>query len=681
MPRSPFSCFHVGNAPRLGDGLLLARLGVTLQGLGFRRQRLVFLAGVFGAGIAASNGVAQTAPPPAPGPSPGPSADAKAKARAEIDAEVDDPSNTSGQQSKDTTDALVGLSPGDSTDPAGMPRSLPTAPQEQPATGVIPPGPAPVEPEGVSPPAPPSDAKLTLTLAVREALQRNLDLAAARAGQRAGAYDVSVAISSLLPQVSASSNFTWIDPDLIFFGQPSQAAYVTAVVKQTVFSEAVWANVAIQEDTQQGRVQQTAVAILNVVQQVANQYLSVLRSQTQVQIQSANMELTASHLRMARLRLHAGMAAPSEVYRWESSLAQDQKNLVLTQSQRTISAIDLNRLLNRQLDLPFVTREATVYDQRLIRGGSIIREYLDDPAKAQALADYAVRQSQLHSPDLKQLRAQLKAVHREIESNRSKFFLPSIIADAQAGYRFFKGGRGSEDKLPPPFTAVPFPQDFGWQFSVTASLPIFEGGQRIAKLRQSWQQYYQLQLQTRSLGLQIAEQARSAIAQAVASQKAVRYGRESADAARKTMDLTAKAYMAGAADILKVLDAQRQVTVAELDVANSVFTYLTDLMDLQRAMGRFVWLETDAQTQAFLERLDSYIVLHTPTAEPAAHLLPSAPVGAADYLRKQRGKAPVQNDPSDDAAKKEELQRYRYLLPSAPEGADEYLLKKKQNGN
>ena len=617
----------------------------------------MFLAGAFTAGIVASNGAAQ-------------SSDAETTGEPADIAE-------SGAQSQAETDALTGVTPRDPHGPTGMPRSLPAAPVPAPVD-VVPPGPPPKEPEGTSPPGP-SDSTLTLTLAVREALQRNLDLAAARASQRAGGYNVSVAIAPLLPQISASSNFTWIDPDLIFFGQPSQAGYVRADIKQTVFSETVWANVAVQEDLQDGRVQQTAVSILNVVQQVAVQYLSVLRAQTQVQIQDANMELTASHLKMARLRLQAGMAAPSEVYRWESSLAQDQKNLVLTESQRTVSAIDLNRLLNRKLDQPFVTREATVYDQRLIRGGADIREYLDDPSKAQALADYAVRQSQLHSPDLKELRAQLAAVKRQIESNRSKFFLPSIVASAEAGYRFFKAGRGSEDSLPPPFNLVPFPQDFGWQFSVTASLPIFEGGQRIAQLRQSWQQYYQLQLQTRSMGLQLAEQARSAIAQAVASQKAVRYGRQSADAARKTMDLTAKAYMAGASDILSVLDAQRQVTVAELDVANSVFQYLTDLMDLQRAMGRFVWLETDEQTQAFLERLDTYVSLHALTSKPAAHLLPSAPHGAADYLLEQRKLPPADDDPTDDAAKKEELKRYRYLLPSAPDGATEYLQKQKAN--
>ena len=626
---------------------------MTLRGLGFRRQRLVFLAGTFAAGIVASNGAAQSTG---------------------AETTADDDIADSGGQSKAETDALTGAAPPDAastTGPTGMPRSLPTTPVPAPAR-VIPPGPAPKEPEGTSPPGP-ANPKLTLSLAVREALQRNLDLAAARAAQRAGGYNVSVAIAPLLPKISASSNFTWIDPDLIFFGQPSKAGYVTANIQQTVFSETVWANVAVQGDLQDGRVQQTAVSVLNVVQQVAVQYLSVLRAQTQVQIQDANMELTASHLKMARLRLQAGMAAPSEVYRWESSLAQDQKNLVLTESQRTTSAIDLNRLLNRPLDLPFITREATVYDQRLIRGGAILREYLDDASKAQALADYAVRQSQLHLPDLKELRAQLAAVKRQIDSNRSKFFLPSIVASAQAGYRFYKGGRGSEDTLPPPFNLVPFPQDFGWEFAVTASLPIFEGVERIAKLRQSWQQYYQLQLQTRSMALQLAEQARSAIAQAVASQKAVRYGRLSADAARKTMDLTAKAYMAGASDILSVLDAQRQVTVAELDVSNSVFMYLTDLMDLQRAMGRFVWLETDEQTAAFLERLDTYVSMHALTAKPAAHLLPSAPHGAADYLLQQKETPPPVNDPSDDAAKKEELQRYRYLLPSAPDGADEYL--------
>ena len=111
----------------------------------------------------------------------------------------------------------------------------------------------------------------------------------------------------------------------------------------------------------------------------------------------------------------------------------------------------------------------------------------------------------------------------------------------------------------------------------------------------------------RQLILQRIEQRiRNELHAAGSSFAGIRLANDAALAARNNLRLVTDAYSQGAADILILLDAQNAALIAELQAANAVYNFLVDLMNVQRAVGRFDFFLDQAEQQAFMERLNSY---------------------------------------------------------------------------
>ncbi len=81
---------------------------------------------------------------------------------------------------------------------------------------------------------------------------------------------------------------------------------------------------------------------------------------------------------------------------------------------------------------------------------------------------------------------------------------------------------------------------------------------------------------------------------------------QAASAANRNLELVADAYGEGVVDILRLLDAQNQALVAELSAANAVYTFLFELMSVQRASGNFDYLGTAADRDEYLIQLKEY---------------------------------------------------------------------------
>jgi outer membrane protein TolC len=92
-----------------------------------------------------------------------------------------------------------------------------------------------------------------------------------------------------------------------------------------------------------------------------------------------------------------------------------------------------------------------------------------------------------------------------------------------------------------------------------------------------------------------------------ASFAAIDLSREAAAAARRNFDLVRDSYARGVVSILDLLDAQNQALVAELVAANEVYRFVIDLMEVQRAVGRYDFFATPEERDDFFERLETFI--------------------------------------------------------------------------
>ena len=79
-----------------------------------------------------------------------------------------------------------------------------------------------------------------------------------------------------------------------------------------------------------------------------------------------------------------------------------------------------------------------------------------------------------------------------------------------------------------------------------------------------------------------------------------------AEAARKTLDVVTDSYSRGIVDNIRLLDAQNQALLADLSAANSVYDFLIDLMEVERAAGRFDFFVAPGEQQEFFRRLETF---------------------------------------------------------------------------
>ncbi len=441
---------------------------------------------------------------------------------------------------------------------------------------------------------------LTLLGVAREAVEVNLDLAARERAVAAGAQEVKEARSALLPQVSISGLGVVIDKDLGSRLQAERTFTGAAGFSQVIFSERAHANFKIQGHLQKSREFERDQVRLDIAQQAATAYLHVLRGKTFERIQKENVKLSRSNLELAQVRQSIGFSGPGEVYRWESQVALDLNAGIRASSQRNLAEIALNRVLHRPLEEPFLMEETGLDNPHLITGHERFLPYVSNKWSFKVLRRFMVEEGLDLSPELSRLDAAIAAQERALHSSKRTFWSPTIAAQGELTDIFSRGGTGSGTPAPG--------GDFNWNVGVNISLPLFSGGARIAALQKAREELERLRLEREGAAERIEQRVRSAMHVMGASYAGIRLSREAAEAARKNLELTIDAYSRGAVSVLDLLDAQNAALVADLGAANAVYDFLLDLMETERAVGRFTFFMNASEVNDFFERLDAFYV-------------------------------------------------------------------------
>jgi len=453
---------------------------------------------------------------------------------------------------------------------------------------------------------------LSLDGAVREAQSVNLDLRAAEQAVAAGADEVRRARAPLLPRVDLLGQGLVIDEDRAaasFGSQPERSVLASVDLSQLIYSDEAWAAYEIQQRLQDARESDRDRVALDVTLETASAYIDVLRAKTQERIARDNLRLTRGNLERARIRTQVGVASPAEVYRWEAQLAADRQTVIFANAQRNNAEIRLNRVLDRPGEEPFATVEIGLEDPSLITSDPRIRRYIDNPWVFRVFRAFHVDAALRNSPELAALDAQIRAQERSLTAAKRAFWVPVFGLRASLGRRLAEGGAGalgdgSASPLPPEF---PVPDRTTWEVGVQASLPLFAGGERSARRSQAEVELARLRTEYAAAANRIEQRVRSSLHDTGASWAAIGLARESADAARRNLELVQDSYGRGVVSITDLLDAQNAAITAEARAANAINDFLLDLMDVERAVGRFGFFVTPAQRQDYFDRLNRYV--------------------------------------------------------------------------
>jgi outer membrane protein len=455
-----------------------------------------------------------------------------------------------------------------------------------------------------------SERKLTLDEAVDESVEVNLDLLAIDRFVAAGAQDIWLAIAQLLPQADISLDNIYIDKDRAkaSFGTfPERSLSGSASVSQLIFDESTWANVSVQKYLQRARVLSRDQIRLDIIAATSIAYLNVLRAKTFERIRKENLKLSKSNLEIAKNRRDIGVASPSEVFRWESEISLDRIDVVDATAQTQNAKILVNRLLNRPQGEDFDTAEVGVDDPSLVVSDPRLYPYVDNPRSFRIFIDFMVDEGLNQSPEIRNIDSQISAQDRILKSTKRAFWLPSFSFVGAITQRFADGGAGSDVTIPPDFPLqLESVDDTEWTILLQARFPLFRGGAKIADYRQARETVSQLKFERDSTADKVEENIRSALNNAGASFPSIRFARDAAEAARKNLDLVRDSYSRGVVSILDLLDAQNASLTADLNAATAVYDFLIDLMNVQRASGKFDFFTSQQERDEWFKELEEF---------------------------------------------------------------------------
>ena len=224
---------------------------------------------------------------------------------------------------------------------------------------------------------------------------------------------------------------------------------------QVIFSEPAWANLSIQKDIQKSRLFENDALRLDIVEEVAIAYLNVLRAKTFERIQRENLKRTRENLEFAEVRLSIGFSGPSDVYRWESQIATNRKDVIFANAQRNLTEINLNRILNRPLEENFDTQEADLSDAALIDKFNRLFKYMNNPIDFKILRNFMVQEGTANSPEISTIDAAISAQSRFLKFTKNNLWMPTLAVQGELNHRFSEKGAGSPSDpgsaLPPGF--------------------------------------------------------------------------------------------------------------------------------------------------------------------------------------------------------------------------------------
>jgi outer membrane protein TolC len=427
----------------------------------------------------------------------------------------------------------------------------------------------------------------------------------------AGKKTVQEAKSDYFPQLDIGAQARMIDQDRaeVSFGtNPERLGVANANFTQLIYSEQQNANVRIQKHQQEAIESGRDVTNIDVIREAAVTYLQLLQAKTVQRIQQENLTLTRKNLELARIRQTVGYSGPSDLYRWESEIAAVKIELNDAEAMRKTAEINLNRVLNRPLQEEFLTEEADLEDPNLISNDPRIQQYIDNPKVLATYTDFMVQEGEQNLPEIRQVDALIHAQKRFATFNKRSFYLPNVGIDAGMDYLFYRGGAGSEA---PDFggggPVLSQPNNLQWVIGVGASLPLITGGRRNASYQKSNIELNKLEMEKSRLLLQLEQLIRSNMQFVGASYANIRLSREAEEASRKNFELVQDSYSKGSVNIIQLIDAQNAAIQARLFAANAGYTFMIDLLNVERSIGLFYSLLSLEDRTAYFKRLDEFV--------------------------------------------------------------------------
>ncbi|WP_299765155.1 TolC family protein [uncultured Dokdonia sp.] len=440
-----------------------------------------------------------------------------------------------------------------------------------------------------------------------QTITENLGLRSSKKAIDLAQQDVKTAKSNFLPNVSANATGLYVDPKVAEISggaQPEISTSTSVGVDQLIYSESAAAGIDIQKNLQKAEQENYNAAELDALLNAAVAYFNALILKTNTGIQNENLKLTKLNLKIAEQNYEAGETGKSDVLRLRSQLAQNTQALIeagnsLQQGFNMINQL-LNDKISNEIDIQNAAIEEGLFEDYKYDD---LRDILDNPKLRPAFIDFLVEEAKKNAPELKSIGYNANVLDRNYDLNDWGRYIPTVALSGQYSLALSQSGAGST--IP---AGVPTAPDGTYNVGLNLSLPIFQQNQRNINRQTIQIQQEQLQLQKENVDLNIEQSVNDIVLDMISQIANIEISQVSEENAKESLELTQNEYAEGAVPIIQLIDAQNNYLQAQLSRATANYNYLLISMQLERAIGYFFLMNTEASNQDFIQRAQQYIL-------------------------------------------------------------------------
>lgn len=420
---------------------------------------------------------------------------------------------------------------------------------------------------------------------VREALERNGDLAAAAARIEQAVAQARIAGANVLPQVGASGNGSRQRQNFIGFPIPGSDRQVLSTtstslgVSLNVSWEAdLWGRLRAREAAALADVEASradwAGARLSLAGQVAKGWFALREARAQTRLAAATVENRRLSEERIRRRYESGLRSPLDLRLAMANRASAEGLLAQRNQQLDAARRQLEILAGR-----YPRGEAGAENRvalASVTSGTALTPSLEParelPDPAGPVPSGLPSELLLRRPDLAASEHRLAAAGARVEEARKALY-PRLSLTGSAGRR----SQDLEDLLDSDFSV--------WSLLGNVLQPVFQGGRLRAAVELSRARQQELAAGYLQSALRAFGEVETALAAETWLGQQVRALTEATDQSLAARELAEDRYAAGLADLLTVLESQRQALDAQSRLLTARRQRLDARVDLFLALG------------------------------------------------------------------------------------------------
>jgi multidrug efflux system outer membrane protein len=395
---------------------------------------------------------------------------------------------------------------------------------------------------------------------IQQGLNQNLDVLQALERINAAQANVIVAGSGALPALDASASNTTSGANT---SPDSTSETRTSVTSGSLTASWFLDLFGLYRRSKEGALASldaayaaADVARLTYLSQVASAYIDVRYYQERIAIARRNLNSRNETLNLTKLQLEAGAASRLDVVQSEGLVNSTLAEIPGLETQFRRAAHRIATLLGQPAStlIPELQRGARQPTARFNASAGVPADLIRN------------------RPDIRAAERQLAAAVAQVG-----------VAEAQLYPSITLGG-----SISPRYTAISGSMDtraLTWSFGPQLNLPILDGGRLRGNVRIAESQAREAYLAWKQTVLDAVEEVENALAAVSRDRRTVSALQATVKSYEEALQLATASYRDGASSLLDVLDAQRQVSQAQANLAQAVQQVAQDYVSLNVAIG------------------------------------------------------------------------------------------------